>query len=210
MEKTKEEEEEEKRGEIIDKNVYFQNKVITAYLVDKYGSNVELDLRSIAACENERGIKPKYDPKKFNPIIFKYKEPSGPVLLFRNGSILCAGTRSFVEAKYLIYKTIQNIKKNYLKPLDIFVKPDSFKEENLVGNVQLPYKIHADYTGKKRKTNRFTGITQRLPDFPGISILTFESGKVVATGAKSEKDVITAIHTVEPSLYKRRKTHWNL
>jgi len=206
----KKKEMESKRERIDEKKIQFQNKVITASLVDKYGCPVELDLRAIAACEYKDGVRPKYDPKKFNPIIYKYRDPSGPVLVFGKGVLLCAGTSSIVFAKYLIYKTVQSIRNHYFKFNAIFIDPMSFKEENLIASVQLPYKIQVDYKGKKRRFNRFTGVTQKVPEFPGVSILAFESGKLVATGAKSEIDALNAIRKAEPELYKKRKIGWDI
>ena len=201
---------ESKEERMDERKIQFQNKVITASLIDKYGCPVELDLKTIATCEYKDGIRPKYDPKKFNPIIYKYRDPSGPVLVFGKGVLLCAGTPSIVIAKYLIYKTVTSIRNCYSRFQTIFIDPMSFKEENLIASVQLPYKIQVDYKGKKRRANRFTGITQKVPEFPGVSILAFESGKLVAKGAKSETDALNAIRKVEPELYKKRKIGWDL
>lgn len=64
---------------------------------------VELDLYTIA--QNVRDV--EYEPEQFPGAILKLKEPRASLLLFKNGKIICTGSKSEGEVKQAIEQAIK-------------------------------------------------------------------------------------------------------
>jgi len=64
---------------------------------------VELDLYTIA--QNVRDV--EYEPEQFPGAILKLKEPRASLLLFKNGKVICTGSKSEREVKLAIEQAIK-------------------------------------------------------------------------------------------------------
>jgi len=199
--------------------INIQNKVITARLELPPNEKIGLNLREIAAKHCLDKNKPKYDPGKFHPIIFKYENPSGPVLVFHNGVVVCAGNVSIITAKLLIAKTILSIVKNNPSLKGLRIIYNSYKSENVVASIKLPFKLNSRSVKMKRKGRIRSSKTDRINRFSklhidgiplNIAIIAFESGKVVMTGPKTESQVLDGFRIALPHLYNIRRSGWDL
>jgi len=68
---------------------------------------LELDLFSLAQKIKEI----EYEPEQFPGAILKFKEPKASLLLFKNGKVICAGTKSEKDIRIVLDKA-----KRLLKP----------------------------------------------------------------------------------------------
>lgn len=91
-------------------------------------------------------------------------------------------------------------------------KPDiEFKVQNIVGTVDVNFPIRleglvfAHSTFASYEPELFPGLIYRLVS-PRVVILIFVSGKIVLTGAKTEKDIAEALEKIHPVLVEYRKT----
>ncbi len=64
---------------------------------------VELDLYSIA--QKVRDV--EYEPEQFPGAILKLKDPRASLLLFKNGKIICTGSKSEREVKIALERAIK-------------------------------------------------------------------------------------------------------
>jgi transcription initiation factor TFIID TATA-box-binding protein len=89
----------------------------------------------------------------------------------------------------------------------VFVIKPSEKIENIVASVTMNQRIDLDaisrnVPGVEYNPGRFPGLVYRLPK-PRTATLIFSSGKMVCTGAKSEKEVHKAVKKVIENLKDR-------
>ena len=69
--------------------------------------NVQLDLFALA-----RGVDTiEYEPEQFPGAILKLSNPRASLLLFKNGKVICTGTRNEKDVKRALEQTIQIISK---------------------------------------------------------------------------------------------------
>jgi len=64
---------------------------------------VELDLYAIA----QRVTDVEYEPEQFPGAILKLKDPKASLLLFKNGKVICTGSKSEAEVKYALERAIK-------------------------------------------------------------------------------------------------------
>jgi len=65
--------------------------------------NVELDLYSLAMEVDNV----EYEPEQFPGAILKLKDPKASLLLFKNGKVICTGTKSEEEVKKALKRAIE-------------------------------------------------------------------------------------------------------
>ena len=75
---------------------------------------VELDLYTIA--QKVRNV--EYEPEQFPGAILKLKEPRASLLLFKNGKIICTGSKSEKEVRNAIDQAIRMLA-SHAKPLPV-------------------------------------------------------------------------------------------
>jgi transcription initiation factor TFIID TATA-box-binding protein len=75
---------------------------------------VELDLYTIA--QKVRNV--EYEPEQFPGAILKLKEPRASLLLFKNGKIICTGSKSEREVRNAIEQAIKLLA-SHAKPLPV-------------------------------------------------------------------------------------------
>ncbi len=68
---------------------------------------LDLDLYGLARMSHEVD----YEPEQFPGAIFKVHEPKAALLLFKNGKIICTGTRTTANVRRAIEQAIELIKK---------------------------------------------------------------------------------------------------
>jgi transcription initiation factor TFIID TATA-box-binding protein len=64
---------------------------------------IELDLYSIA--QKVKDV--EYEPEQFPGAILKLKDPRASLLLFKNGKIICTGSKSEKEVKYALERAVK-------------------------------------------------------------------------------------------------------
>jgi transcription initiation factor TFIID TATA-box-binding protein len=68
---------------------------------------VELDLYAIAKASADVD----YEPEQFPGAIYKIHDPKTALLLFKNGKIICTGSKTEEDIKRAIDQTIKTVKK---------------------------------------------------------------------------------------------------
>jgi hypothetical protein len=68
--------------------------------------------------------------------------------------------------------------------------------------------MHSSEANLRREI--FPGLVYRSSDFPGITLLVFESGQIVITGAKSEEVARNSYFSLRPVLAEFRSTRARL
>jgi transcription initiation factor TFIID TATA-box-binding protein len=81
----------------IDTRFKIENIVASANL------GIELDLYSIA--QKVRDV--EYEPEQFPGAILKLKDPRASLLLFKNGKIICTGSKSEKEVKFALERAVK-------------------------------------------------------------------------------------------------------
>lgn len=171
-------------------NIKIQNVVIS---VDT-GTRMLLDVLA-RHLENA-----EYEPESFPGLVYRIKEPKASTLIFTTGKIICSGAKSFDEAKLAITKLIKKFREIGLKV------PSDPKTEivNIVASAELGVrldlnKIVFELGECEYEPEQFPGLVYRL-DSPKVVFLIFNSGKLVCTGARSEKAVEIAVDNLRKKL----------
>ena len=135
----------------------------------------------------------EYNPEQFPGLIFKISDPEASSLLFSSGKIICTGTKSIKEAKRAIDRLIEELGKVGIK---VKGRPD-IEVQNMVasgsvgGNLNLN-EIIFKFDNTEYEPEQFPGLVYKLTDSPvlsNITFLLFGTGKIVITGARSEKEI---------------------
>lgn len=161
-----------------------------------------MDLRQIALrCRNT-----EFNPRRFAAVIMRLREPRATALIFASGKMCVTGTKSTHNASLASKKFAIIIEKVGFKTEPII----DFKVQNIVGTADVGFPIrleglvYAHSTFASYEPELFPGLIYRLVD-PRIVLLIFVSGKVVITGAKTEKDMSEAFTKMYPVLVEFRK-----
>lgn len=73
--------------------------------------NIHIDLYKIS--REQRNV--EYEPEQFPGAILKLKDPKASLLLFKNGKLICTGTKSEAEVKKALEEAIKILSKYALK-----------------------------------------------------------------------------------------------
>lgn len=163
---------------------------------------VRLDLRRIALrCRNT-----EFNPRRFAAVIMRLREPRATALIFASGKMCVTGTKSAHNASLASKKFAIIIEKCGFK----IEESIDFKVQNIVGTADVGFPIrleglvYAHSTFASYEPELFPGLIYRLVS-PRVVFLIFVSGKVVITGAKTEKDMTDAFTKMYPVLVEFRK-----
>ncbi len=165
-------------------NIKIQNMVAAA----NFG--VDLDLYAIAREVDNV----EYEPEQFPGAILKLKEPKTSLLLFKNGKIICAGAKSEEEIEKAIKKAYSLVKPT----IRIKKKPKlEYKVVNIVSSANFGvdldlYAIAREVDNVEYEPEQFPGAILKLKE-PKTSLLLFKNGKIICTGATSEKELRKAV-----------------
>ena len=163
---------------------------------------MRLDLRRIALrCRNT-----EFNPRRFAAVIMRLREPRATALIFASGKMCVTGTKSTHNASLASKKFALIIEKVGFKIQPVI----DFKVQNIVGTADVGFPIrleglvYAHSTFASYEPELFPGLIYRLMS-PRVVFLIFVSGKVVLTGAKTEKDMSDAFTKMYPVLVEFRK-----
>ena len=159
----------------------------------------QLDLNEIA----KKFPDTEYHPEQFPGLVFRLKVPKTATLVFRTGKMVCTGSTS----EELAVKAV-NIVVTKLRNGGIKIKKDAvITVQNIVSSINLGGKISLEKAARTLprsmyEPEQFPGVIHRMID-PKTVILLFASGKLVCTGAKTEKDVYRSVHNLHSMLEEK-------
>jgi len=148
----------------------------------------------------------EYNPEQFPGLILKMDEtanqPKASALLFSSGKIICTGTKSLKDAKRAIAAIVRKLEAISLK---VTGEPD-IKVQNMVASGSVGGKLNLNeivfkFENTEYEPEQFPGLVYKLPD-SHITFLLFGTGKIVVTGAKSEKEIIESVYILRDQLRK--------
>lgn len=144
----------------------------------------------------------EYEPESFPGLVYRVKDPKASTLIFTTGKIICSGAKSFRTAKKAIQKIMDNFKKLGIK----ISKKVDISVVNIVASASLNTrvdlnKIVFELEECEYEPEQFPGLVYRL-DIPKVVFLIFNSGKIICTGAHSEKEVELSIKNLRKKLRK--------
>eukprot|EP01083_Nonionella_stella_P315229 1138159_1 len=160
-----------------------------------------LDLKEIVT----RSRNSEYNPKRFAAVVMRIREPKSTALIFQTGKIVVTGARSEDKAWIAARKYARILQK-----LDFPAQFRDFKIQNIVGSCGLGFPIRLEGLALKHtqfssyEPELFPGLIYRMND-PKIVILAFVSGKIVLTGAKSQREILNGFNKIYPILVQFRK-----
>ena len=142
----------------------------------------------------------EYNPDQFPGAVFRLRVPKTATLLFSTGKMVCTGSKSEDMARKAVKIVVQKLKKEKVK-----IKKDAVVTvQNIVSSINLGGKIHLEKTARTLprsmyEPEQFPGVIHRMVD-PKTVILLFASGKLICTGAKTEKDVYRSVNNLHSLL----------
>lgn len=157
-----------------------QNVVSTFFLGVK-----NLDLKSI--CSQCKFL--EFNPHKFAAATVRLKKPRTTALIFGSGNMVCTGAKTARASRLACRQCV-----NVLQRSGLHVGFSNFKVQNIVGSTGLDVpinlvKLHEEYGANcSYEPELFPGLIFRLK-YPKIVYLLFRSGRLVVTGAKTEREL---------------------
>ena len=145
----------------------------------------------------------EWHPEQFPGAVFRIKNPKTATLLFRTGKMVCTGAKSEEIARKAVKKVVQLLRKGKIK-----IKNEAtVKIQNIVASINLGGRVHLEEVARRLprsmyEPEQFPGIIHRMLD-PKTVILIFSSGKLVCTGAKTEKDVYRSVNQLHNLLEEK-------
>jgi transcription initiation factor TFIID TATA-box-binding protein len=169
-----------------------QNVVVSASI------HRELPLERLAA-KLERA---DYNPETFPGLILKIDIPKASALLFSSGKIICTGTKSLSEARKAIDVIVEKLEAIQLK---VKGEPD-IEVQNMVASGDVGGRLNLNeimikFDNTEYDPEQFPGLVYKLPN-SHITFLLFGTGKIVITGAKSEKEIVDSVYVLRDQLIK--------
>ncbi|XP_063253457.1 TATA box-binding protein-like 2 [Prinia subflava] len=151
----------------------------------------------------------EYNPKRFNAVIMRIREPRTTALIFSSGKMVCTGAKSEEQSRLAARKFARVVQK-----LGFPARFLSFKIENIVGSCDVGFPIqleglaltHQQFSSYEPEL--FPGLVYRMVK-PKVVLLIFVSGKVVLTGAKDCSEINEAFENIYPILkgFKKPSCH---
>ncbi|KAH0791669.1 TATA-box-binding protein [Histomonas meleagridis] len=150
----------------------------------------------------------EFNPRRFQAVILRITTPKATAMVFQVGKVNIVGTRE-KEVAYQAAKKFCRI----LRKVGYNCRIEEFNVTNLVATIACNFRIRlqeiANHPGHRQlaryNPETFPGIIYRIPD-PKVTLLIFESGKIIMTGAKSYEDLQRASNWIQPILTLFKKT----
>jgi len=145
----------------------------------------------------------EYNPDQFPGAVFRINNPKTATLLFSTGKMVCTGSKSSELAVKAVNTVVTKLRKGGIK-----IKKDAVVTvQNIVSSINLGGKIHLEKAARTLprsmyEPEQFPGVIHRMID-PKTVILIFASGKLVCTGAKTEKDVYRSVNNLHSMLEEK-------
>jgi len=161
--------------------------------------NQKLDLKDIT----KKFPDVEWHPEQFPGAVFRIRNPKTTTLLFRTGKMVCTGGKSEEMARKAVDTVVKKLRKGGIK-----IKKDATVTiQNIVASISLGGKIHLEQAARNvprsmYEPEQFPGVIHRMID-PKTVILLFASGKLVCTGAKTEKDVYRSVNNLHSMLEEK-------
>ena len=143
----------------------------------------------------------EYNPKRFAAVTFRQHNPSATALIFSSGRIVCTGTKSRMDARLAMISFVYTLHQR----MNLNINVHQFAIQNIVASASTGFSLCLPdlYAHHSRQSSYdpelFPGLIFRDSTLPAV-VLIFESGKMVITGAKKEKDVTHVYNTIIPLL----------
>ena len=145
----------------------------------------------------------EYNPNQFPGAVFRISSPKTATLLFRTGKMVCTGAKSELMSRKAVKLVVLQLRKGGIK-----IKKDAVVTiQNIVSSINLGRRIHLGRAARRLprsmyEPEQFPGVIHRMLD-PKTVILIFASGKLVCTGAKTEKDVYRSVNNLHSMLEEK-------
>ena len=145
----------------------------------------------------------EWHPDTFPGAVFRIKNPKTATLIFRTGKMVCTGAKSEEMARKAVKKVVQLLRKRKIK----IKKEATVTIQNIVASINLGGRVHLEEAARSLprsmyEPEQFPGLIHRMLD-PKTVILIFSSGKLVCTGAKTEKDVYRSVNNLHSLLEEK-------
>ena len=189
------EDEEEKEETTQEQGIKLQNVVATVNL----GVNIDLEKLSQTVSNAE------YNPRRFAAVIMRIREPRTTALVFHSGKMIITGAKTESDSRAGGHKYVQIIQK-----IGFAATFRDYKIQNMTATCDMGFPIRLEglvYAHSQQATYEpelFPGLVYKMTN-PKVVFLVFVSGKVVATGAKSEKIIEDGFGQLYPYLAEFRK-----
>ena len=145
----------------------------------------------------------EWHPDQFPGAVFRIKNPKTATLIFRTGKMVCTGAKSEEMARKAVKKVVQLLRKGKIK-----IKNEATVTiQNIVASINLGGRVHLEDAARRLprsmyEPEQFPGLIHRMLD-PKTVILIFSSGKLVCTGAKTDKDVYRSVNNLHSLLEEK-------
>lgn len=175
--------------------IKLQNIVSTVTL----GTRLDLDKITSTARNAE------YNPKRFQAVIVRIREPRTTALIFASGKMIITGAKTVKDSRNAALKYTAIVQK-----VGFPATFKDFKVQNLTATcdagfpIRLEGLIYAHSACATYEPELFPGLVYRMIE-PKVSLLIFVSGKVVMTGAKTAEQLTAAFVNIYPFLLEFRK-----
>ncbi|MEM2756452.1 MAG: TATA-box-binding protein [Candidatus Bathyarchaeia archaeon] len=142
----------------------------------------------------------EYKPAQFPGLVFRLQKPKTATLIFSSGKMVCTGAKSEQES----IKAVQTVVRLLKKEGFLIAQEPQIEIQNIVASIDLHGTINLEQAANKLENvmyepEEFPGLIFRMFE-PKVVILMFASGKLVCTGAKTEKEVYDAVYKLKKIL----------
>jgi len=169
---------------------------------------------------NLKNISQKFKNVEFNKnssLLLKSKDNKIMANIFSNGKMICSGAKSEKEAKSACIKFSKLVKK-----VGFQVELKDFKIQNIVASYDVRFKINLSKLYSKindlnlKNASHSNCCKYNKDNFPGfifhindgkISLIVFESGKIVISGCKKRKEIENIFKDIYPFLIDSKKNN---
>lgn len=157
-------------------------------------ANFEIELDLYAVALNLPDV--EYEPEQFPGAILRLEEPKASLLLFKNGKVICAGTKIKSEVEKALQKALKMLLPHAKKNKAFSMIP-KYEFVNLVASANLHlsldlYKLAYNLDDIEYEPEQFPGAILTLKDH-GVSLLLFKNGKVICAGARTVDQIKKAL-----------------
>jgi len=176
----------------------------------------ELDLNKIVSMDQTV----EYRPEQFPGLVYRTKNPKTANLIFNSGKMVCTGAKTVKDAKKAVKKVKKDVIEKYFGKQP---RTPDFSVQNIVASCDFYGNILLDYINRLYGSSRYSVMYE--PDqFPGAIVrdkqkveiikngekilsenssvfLVFASGKVIATGCKTEESLISRTNDLYKTLF---------
>ncbi|MDJ0274986.1 MAG: TATA-box-binding protein [Nitrososphaerota archaeon] len=178
---------------------YPEPKIEIQNVVASVTLNQKLDLQAIQNAFPQVD----YKPAQFPGLVFRLEKPRTATLIFSSGKMVCTGAKSEEEARRAVMRVVR-----LLKEKGFLIKEEPIIEiQNIVASIDLFGRIDLELAANTLENvmyepEQFPGLIYRMSS-PKVVILMFASGKLVCTGAKTEREVHEAIRKLSEELREK-------